>query len=1291
MSLLLGVCGLGLYSLLATGKLIVSPEYGLVMVQGLPARFALAVLIAANAMAAGLGVHLVRCARSRPSHQALLLVIGALTGLVADLRLRLLNPFDPAPLHVFAYDLWWPPLLIWFCICISEAALTMFAVDDAQERRWWGLWLPLAISLVAVHRYHLGFQYGDSLTPPLWNDCLLICVFALLALGLRGFFKKLGTQAQGSNSWLTVTLPLVLGVAGFYDTLQWIQGGVDHRSLWALWAFWFLLLLVVTVRELYLRGAQVLPQRPSFVRDSLALFALVAFVAGMADILHFGMFEPLWSLTLLIVVIVFLVELLGGFPLRRMAEYELIREIREAEDPLLALGRRARKVLGDLWTRLINRPKETEDTKKSTARLLVKVVLWLLVLSAIAELPNAGKTIVKPFAPLGFAKKEGTNEDTNKDIGRLVSYRIVNTLGLLRQELRSPISTLAPGGDKKVNILDTGEDTSSLEASVTTSDFTIPGTGINIPLSWLTDQIQAPLRGWLGIRVVSGSVQPGADGELLALASTTTGGTWRAPEGIASPPPPVPKQSAVEPAKQGAAKVLAKPDKAKTPAPGKGHANAKPPEKDAARAQLDTSPPKSCSGESTTPEQIVSAEVAELGDEIAYKLVSSDPSLVSAGMTTSWQAIPYFRQGLKRYEAFTAAGDYADLTCAIELFHQAVKIDTRFPWAHYYLGLALRDDGQPGAAVTEFRTSLQYNPGFYRAVRALAQTLYSFDDYYYQLSAELAEVAAGSNDQDKEEARSARIKEARELRQRLILLSTSQMPKTDLAMAYWGLAREKAEKASPLSLPEKYLTYFYAVRAQHIFSHLPAAAISDQEVQTQEISPFQAGNLIALGAVLESTGIVLTTKMGSGPWHCDANTVPNEGVTNDGKITQRTTWRSPYSKAALRLYRRAFYLQPDDPVVRCVFATASYSLDKPQPMKDLEDDARSHLQTAQDFFDKARSHPSPGFLRLALAEYQEAIQLAPDNLTALNGYAYTFWSWRLHGWTKKWPQGPDPFIAHQAEKYARAEVALATAKANPADIAIARSTLAEVLLGQARPEEAAEEFDGLDIDPHAYYNEIRWDMALAYRCKALDERIDHRISPEEYTNLVSKGVDLLNKVASKESGRETQPFTSTGHALESQRPNPVCLWLPKQPGWQATAHGAAVENVPREPLYVLKNDKPRYLSVPPCNWEAIFVSMAGGSLVNDLRLHVWGGGIDRRMPLPASAAADDVFLTNTPRKTHHYYFAQLEDSEDSDETPLSLVYPVETFADTKDSKCSGNMIVLDFEQVAPPVAKARRR
>ena len=85
------------------------------------------------AVAAGLGLHVQRLKGERPGRLGALLILGVCVGLFATMRITTLNPEADA-FQVYAYDLWWPPLLVWVSVCFLDGAITILGVKDRRVR-----------------------------------------------------------------------------------------------------------------------------------------------------------------------------------------------------------------------------------------------------------------------------------------------------------------------------------------------------------------------------------------------------------------------------------------------------------------------------------------------------------------------------------------------------------------------------------------------------------------------------------------------------------------------------------------------------------------------------------------------------------------------------------------------------------------------------------------------------------------------------------------------------------------------------------------------------------------------------------------------------------------------------------------------------------------------------------------------------------------------------------------------------------------------------------------------------
>ena len=278
-------------------------------------------------------------------------------------------------------------------------------------------------------------------------------------------------------------------------------------------------------------------------------------------------------------------------------------------------------------------------------------------------------------------------------------------------------------------------------------------------------------------------------------------------------------------------------------------------------------------------------------------------------------------------------------------------------------------------------------------------------------------------------------------------------------------------------------------------------------------------------------------------------------------------------------------------------------------MRALEVDASARVRLARQLADSARTGPNRKSkltaYPLALTEFSEAIKLNPTMFTALNGFANTFWEWRLVS-----PKEPGAAVfAQEAETYARRALEIAKERRSKEDIIVANATLGNVLLAQARPLEAIDHLKEADdgakeIAPqHARWNEVRWSLAQAYLC-AGENDIAMRVERDPVRR---EAVPLLDEIRKIEQTREWRPFSSIPTILDPVWNYHVCLRNPK----------AVVDRLPSAegPLYVLWAQKPSGKRNRLCDRMGVSAEVTG--LVRDdyLQLRVWGGGVSRELPV----------------------------------------------------------------------------
>jgi hypothetical protein len=172
LSLLLWSLSLVLGILLLSGTLVSSTELSIVMVQGIWARCGMALVLVGTAVSVGMGLHVCRLQAGRSNHWSWLLGAGMLVGVCTALRLQDLSPSNFPPLRLYAYDRWWPLLLVWLSLGLLDIALTAVKVCHRVCRLWCAVAVLNGLALLALSQLRLV----DSHSEILWRSCLLVLV-----------------------------------------------------------------------------------------------------------------------------------------------------------------------------------------------------------------------------------------------------------------------------------------------------------------------------------------------------------------------------------------------------------------------------------------------------------------------------------------------------------------------------------------------------------------------------------------------------------------------------------------------------------------------------------------------------------------------------------------------------------------------------------------------------------------------------------------------------------------------------------------------------------------------------------------------------------------------------------------------------------------------------------------------------------------------------------------------------------------------------------------------------------
>jgi tetratricopeptide (TPR) repeat protein len=1135
LNLLLAASGLIAFLLFHAGAVTASPEYSVLLVQGPVAQVSTWLLLIGVSLAAGLIWQAARVAKGLHSHLVWISVLGIAVGVAAVCRIQAVNPVDPTAFCIRFYDMWWPPLLLWTVTCVSQWAATTFDVREAWARIIWAIFFVVGSALIPLHRTLQGLWYGDPWSQPVWKIVILCGIPVCTAAAAAELTKQLTWRPRAG-------ICLLVGYAGFAGAAWWTEvhrpwlfqfGALYTAKFHLSWIFqpWVLWAVSATTLVIYFqirRKSLALPlSHRSLLANILALVAVVVIGLSLADMSHFILLDPAWDLAALILAWIILLEVI-------------------AESPLAAFGvwatGKTRKV--GVWLRRVSvhvlklesqaaASTDMPSGSKNTAgagstpklSLLVKLIAALAILTAVAEIPNAGKTLVRPFTTLGIKdgpQKAGEDkkqlDEYKRELGQAVSDRVANTLALVGEEM-GPDLLVAWHHESSLErpwIPATSLGTDGVQTAVKSNNVEIPGTTITIPMEFLTLPIQGPVRWLLKVGEIHGSIEP--DGEqYILLATSSTGRTWRIRAEM----------------------------------------------KDGGRTwSVPGIPLDPCVGSYGPPTQAQDAMSGELNpaDALAYKIVSSDERLLKLGGASSWTAIQPFLDGASAWKKFEQTNDYRYLTRSLCEFRRATNEDPAFALAQYRLGRALTADGQPAAAVAAFRASLQANPTFVAGHIALANILYDFEGPYYLPGAEVLDQPDISQSDD---AACRNRKEAIALWRRVIqdLPAESSIP--DQAAAYIGLCHsimDQAEdpssrydqsacktkgaesRSQSIGLPEqrsRYAALFYCKRAEYLYSKLPDLLRNDAPVRDA-----RASALSQIGEILDSTPFAPMPDppqrglLQPSDWSCDID-------TKDASWLIRAA--GPYTSFARSYYKQAMTIQPGNWTARCYFAIDSLALGNLEPMRELEADNFMHRRVGDSWWtlagktdgkekqDANTTIAANSYYSRALKEFKRAVDLSPFDARSKNDYAYTVWQWRVrhHMWSE-----PSPLkdvdvkdMDLQAEEYARQAVSLSQNRDITTQM-IMQSTLQELLLDRAlmtgsKMQEPPKVIK--DIPDHAYFDELRWDLAQVDLC--LNSNDGAR----------SEGVQLLKQIATNEKAREVRPYT------DAKLLDPQCYLLQPSP------------------------------------------------------------------------------------------------------------------------------------------------
>jgi hypothetical protein len=501
LTLLLAGLSAVLFVLLHFGEAVLGPEFDAVMARG--HRRGLAALVLGIAIAAGLGLHVQRLKAQRPGRLAALLVLGAAVGLLATLRITTLNPDETEAFRIYAYDLWWPPLLVWVSACFLDGALVILGVSDHRVRV--GAFAALLLGLARASWRRASF--GDPTSERLWQWVLWLGVALAIALAVLVVRATPG-GLRGVRAWLAAAPGrLRAGAARAWQEIV-VEGWDDEL--------------------------QMIRERVTLAYGRLLGLLAIATIAGiLIDIFYLGRLSNVTALIVLAVAWTCLAEVTAEGPLRAF----LVNTVPAAYETLASQQSR----LGAIWSTLRGwLAVPFRALRGAAARLLslrplpegiLKVAFLLVAAVVLFEIPNRGKTLLQPFKAAVVKPKQGEVPGVEQQaaIGQAVFDHLVNTLGALTQDLQPDVilllppdplrgaqfRTIAAGGSGSIDPFLSGP-----------SDVDL-GVGVKIPLGLVLTPIVKPVRWLLGVRIIEGSVLADPQGYTV-LVRSSSGEVWQA-------------------------------------------------------------------------------------------------------------------------------------------------------------------------------------------------------------------------------------------------------------------------------------------------------------------------------------------------------------------------------------------------------------------------------------------------------------------------------------------------------------------------------------------------------------------------------------------------------------------------------------------------------------------------------------------------------------------------------------------------------------------------------------------
>lgn len=1151
------------------GQLILSPEFGAAMFQG-PwyVEYVIYAFIVATVVGAGLGWYVTHIDRNSISPFPVLLICLVGIAFVAIQPYRVLNLEEVDQLHIHAYELWWPATLGWVVFCVSDSVFCVAGMRNIPLRIWL---LATILGLLSLHALGRPSFIAAPTTQFCWEVVLRFCLILGAALPIIAlYFHRQVTVIRRVQLWVAI-LSVVIGASYWLARREvgWLE--LPEKYLVSIFLIFPVYALIAGAVRLFRRRntSQNLIQAlkgiwERFSESWKSLFPLVLlliFAASLADFLHF---EILGALPALLIWILSLVALYEATLKRPLCTYAFgtwpskgtFSETRLAQCFGIC-GKSARVVMKPIREKFWSLIKVDSWPKSIVAILSVFVILV-----ALAEIPNAGKTIIEPFVvqsvlyDLETARAERGDSDPTKgkspdslfpaiaenktekshtasegdvaarlrtNLGAQISEKVRGKMIEYRPVLEPEIVPDLVQIEKKTKhdksksmlfaINENGMNTVTISSVPL-----VEVAGVKIPLQFLVAPIQTPVRALLKVRVIQGSLVYDAIGYTLT-AHASTGESWsvREPQNGRSRNDDLLKKT----------------------------------------QEID-------SAIETLSSKLALQVLLNLGDDDSRKV-----------HTESWQAFAELKEGFDAWQRFQSTNDYQELSDAIRHFQAAVSHDKNYPLAHYRLGLALLADHRASEALRSLQESTRAGADFTPGHLAAAQAWQLFEPYKPQpITAEsLPPDHSSKTHQNEKESAEGNVASTANIPlnrrdNRFPAMEWGEVIKNcatkncdfELPSASYGLCLyhqdqaviEQKRSSSDSTNGNKETfdrllgnAFYYCKRSAYLYAQLIRNKTLGPEIKQE-----WAGALNAMGVVVESLR--------------GSNKIPLQQTNENSWNCREPPMLAYFTPKAREYYERATALLPDDTAIKCNWASAAAATKNAKPMQVLERDPMVHLTNAlaiseDEYQDDIRR------LRERIDHLEKTKNLDPNQVEALNTVAYTFWRWR-----RKNPFDAELFkhygsdVLLNAEMDQRRAITVMRDGREPETGWMVNSTLGEILLAQARPIEAIEVLEkvvwqmdspiGEDygetkkIPKNPVWDEMRWDLAHAYLCAAANEKVaenlnrigDVRLSHDssQIQRWESKAAALLKDIRKNE--QLLQDPRADSNALDPMRTRNVC-------------------------------------------------------------------------------------------------------------------------------------------------------